>query len=425
MHFPKTIIFRYTYKWIRFSVFGIILLFLANCGSEQGSGQGSGQAVQQILNLEIVSTLITSDDNSLANISVAKITFETIFDYTAFVEINGKIFDAGTGKYHSAFLYDFNDQLEYTIHVTKDNNTIALYSSVIIHNFPSMFIYHGELDSYINYLVPVVIDIYEKFGDSEEVLNILLLGGIDYFNLFKKETIFSMQEKTSIELFESFNRWKLNNTNTLKAAWPFFSENEYEVVSVLNIVSYLWHFGNFERISRPGCVQVNELIKEDFADFLYQEYQGEDPIYWRTAVGMSDYLNSKIGCCTDHAFLTKVLLDEAGFETRRVTIPGHWLTEVLIGSSWYTVDASSGLMVNASTEAMLQGNKRMAYLFFTPYMDFESIDHYASAIYPWLPTLSIGTGIEGGIVDESEVYIILGYYDDPPFKNESEQIEGR
>jgi hypothetical protein len=122
--------------------------------------------------------------------------------------------------------------------------------------------------------------------------------------------------------------------------------------------------------------------------------------------------------------LTKALLEEAGFESRRVLLPWHWMTEVFIDSSWYTIDAMGGVMVNASTESMVEGIKRKVYLFFTPYMDFDSANYYASSLYPWFPTVSFESGFDGGITDKSQFQVITGYYDIPPWQNELSQING-
>jgi hypothetical protein len=375
--------------------------------------------------VKAVSTVIVSKDNSLPNITVGKITFETSSNCITSVEVNGKHHDSGTGTLHEAYIHDSGDRLEYTIHATTSGGIEIKQSEVLIGESSGMFAYHGELGAYLDYLVPVVISIREKFGNSGALLDVLLLGGIDYFSLFQKENVFSMEEATSKELYDSFNRWYEKKSSTLKSAWPFFSDDQLKAAFILNTVSYLWHFGNFERITATGCVQVNELINANSANFIYSEDEGEGLLYWRTAVGMADYLNSRIGCCTDHAFFTKALLEEAGFESRRVIIPGHELTEVSMDSSWYTIDASSGIMVSASTESMVQGAKRTVYLFFTPYMYFDSEDSYVSSFYPWFPTISMGAGIDGGILEESDIEVILGYCDDPPFRNELEQINGR
>lgn len=173
---------------------------------------------------------------------------------------------------------------------------------------------------------------------------------------------------------------------------------------------------------RSGCVQVNELIPEDDADCIYPDGK-QPPIFWKTAVGMSDYLNSTIGCCTDHAFLTKTLLEEAGFESRRVLIPWHWLTEVFMGSSWNTIDATGGLMINTSTESMVDGMYRKVYMFITPYMYFDSADHYSPLVYPAFPSKVAGLGLEeSDPLDKSLIHVILGYYNDPPYRNESALI---
>lgn len=413
---------------MRKSISGAVLVmtvfFLSNCGSWHAPEGNTGQPDQQIRSVQAVSTVIVSKDGSLPNITVGKITFETSNNCTTNVEVNGKHYDSGTGTLHVAYIYGTKDQLEYTIHASTNDGIESEYRAVLIGESSGMFAFHGELGTYLDYLVPVVINVYERFGNSSELLDVLILGGIDYLSLFQKPNIFSMEEATSKELYDSFNRWYEKNKTVLKSAWPFFSDNQLKAASILNTVSYLWHFGNFERVTRSGCVQVNELINADSADFIYSEYDGEPPLYWRTAVGMADFLNSRIGCCTDHAFFTKALLEEAGFDSRRVILPGHWVTEVSMDSSWYTVDASAGIMINASTESMVQGTKRTVYLFFTPYMYFDSEDHYAPTIYPWFPTISMGVGLEGGIVEESDFETILGYLDDPPFQNELEQING-
>jgi hypothetical protein len=429
MFFPATKSLSFKYKLIGGAVLPLALIFLANCGSGPTSNQAPEQIAvepgQEIRNLKSVATVIVSKDNSSPDITVGKITFETSSYCATSVEINGKYHDSGTGTSHVAYVYETKNPLEYTIHASTFDGIENKRSEVLIGESSTMFAYHGELGPYLDYLVPVVINIQERFGNSASLLDVILLGGIDYFSLFQKEKIFSLNESTSRELYDSFNLWYEKNRNVLKSAWPFFSESQLKAAAILNTVSYLWHFGNFERITRDGCAQVNELIDADSADFIYREYEGEAPLYWRTAVGMSDFLNSQIGCCIDHAFLTKALLEEAGFESRRVLIPGHWLAEVSMNSSWYTIDASFGTMINASTESMVQGTKRTVYLFFTPYMDFDSKDHYTPQVYPWGPTFSMAAGLDGGIDKESDFEVILGYYDDPPFANELEQINGR
>jgi hypothetical protein len=414
-----------TQKRIRNAVLAMVFIFLANCGSGQDSNQSREELGRQIYNVKAVSTVIISNDDSLPNITVAKITFETSDNCTTSVEISGKHYDSGKGTLHEAYIYDTLNPLEYTIHATTYDGIETKRSEALIGESSGMFAFYGELGPYLDYLVPVVINIQESFGNSAALLDIVLLGGIDYFSLFEKENIFSMEETTSRQVYDSLNRWYEKNRSALKSAWPFFSDEQLKAAFILNTVSYLWHFGNFERINREGCLQVNELIDADSADFIYREYEGEAPLYWRTAVGMADYLNSKIGCCTDHAFLTKALLEEAGFESRRVLIPGHWLTEVSVDSSWYTIDASFGTMINASTESMVQGTKRTVYIFFTPYMDFDSKDYYSPNVYAWGPTVSMAAGLDGGILEETDFEIITGYYDYSPFNNELEQINGR
>jgi hypothetical protein len=368
---------------------------------------------QQIQDVKTVSTVIVSNDVSIPNITVGKITFETSSTCSTSVEVNGKFHDAGTGVWHEAYIYGSSLKLAYTIHATTRDGIKSHRSEVLIGDTSMRFTYQGEINGYLDYLVPVVINICETYPTRGDLIDVVLLGGIDYFSLFQKENVFSMQEKTIRELYDSFSRWYEKNRSVLKSAWPLFSDDQLKVASILNAVSYLWHYGNFNLIYRVGCAQVNELISEDSGDFIYPDGR-MPPIYFKRFVGMTDYLNSKIGCCTDHAFLTKALLEQAGFESRRVVIGiAHITTEVFIDSSWYNIDATGGLLVNASIESMIEGIQRKVYLFFTPYMYFDSPAHYASIEYPWFPTFVMGAGFEegGGAMYKSQLRVIVGYDD--------------
>ena len=429
-------------KWIRSAglamlfIFLTQLVFISTSSAANAADRSISQIISlllldstdqtdlQILDVKAVSTVIISNEVFLPNITVGKITFKTTLECYTSVEINGKHHDAGKGFWHEAYIYGTTKQPVYTIHAITFDGIRSQQSKVLIGDTSMRFTYQGEISAYLDYLAPVVISLYEAFPNYRAVINVMLLGGIDYFSLFQKENVFPLQEKTIWELYNSFSRWYEKNRSVLKSAWPLFSEAQIKVAGILNAVSYLWHLGNFNMIDRSGCVQANELITEDSADFLYPDGL-EPPLYWRTAVGMAGFVNSKIGCCTDHAFLTKALLEWAGFKSRRVALPHHWLTEVFIDSSWYTIDASAGVMVNATTESMVDGVNRTGYLFFTPYMYYISADHYASRYYPWFPMVSMGSGLEDGFADKSQIQVILGYYDNPPWHNEIEQLNGR
>ncbi|PKN89351.1 MAG: hypothetical protein CVU51_00765 [Deltaproteobacteria bacterium HGW-Deltaproteobacteria-1] len=386
-----------------------------------GTTQNYTVTVTETLNVKDVSVVIVSRANTLPDIIVGKITFETGADCTTSVEINGTHLDAGKGFVHKAYIYGTTESLTYTVHATTTEGINIQQTKVLTSDNSNIFSYQGNIDDYIKYLIPVVIHIYETYPTREDFIDVMLPGGVNYFSLFQKENIFSMKEATIRELYNSINIWHENNKANLKSAWPFFSDAELKAVSILNAVSYLWHYGNFNMISRAGCVQVNELITEDSADYIYADGK-TPPIYWKTAVGMTDYLNSKIGCCTDHAFLTKALLEEAGFNSRRVYIGvAHVMTEVLIDSSWRTIDATAGLMVNTSMASMIEKTPRKTYLFFTPYMYFDSPLFFSLPLYPSFPSYIIGTGFEegGGATDISQINIFLGYY-----TTETDQLNG-
>jgi hypothetical protein len=396
---------------------------MVGCNSQ--SQEKATTSFLEINNVKTVATMIVSNDESLSNIAIGKITFQTNTNCTTSVEVNGKHYYSGEGTLHQAYINGTVNRIEYTIHAKTDNGIGVSKNEVLICDYSEMFFFYGNLNKYLDYLIPVVISIYENLSESKELLKVILIGGIDYFSLFEKDNIFTMRESTSKEVYDSLMRWYEKNIDVLKSAWPFFSDNQIKVASIMNIVSHLWHFGNFERITRTGCVQVNEMIDADSADYIFAEYEGESPLYWKTAVGMADFINSVIGCCTDHAFLSKAILEEAGFESVRVETPVHWLTEVSIDSIWHTVDASAGILVNASMDTMCQGTKRTAYLFLTPYMYFDSEEHFAASFYPQFANFTMSTGLKGGYVKQSEIQIIDGYRDDPPYANELEQINGR
>jgi hypothetical protein len=105
----------------------------------------------------------------------------------------------------------------------------------------------------------------------------------------------------------------------------------------MNVVSGLWSFGNQTEITKEGSVFCNEQ----------NDWHAPPP-------SVRVYLASKIGCCTDHAYLTKSLLDHEGIENRLTAIPGHVFNEARLGPNWCVVDATTNLFMEMSWEDLYE-----------------------------------------------------------------------
>ncbi len=338
---------------------------------------------------------ITASDVSSSNIRLANISFNTQSNVSVSLLIGDQEYRS-EGTVHT-FAVTIPDQLStYTINIEDANeHTSTITKDIEVKQSCNMFSYVGDISPHLPILIPILQDILDNLGDYCESLDIYLFGGIDYEKYFNKQSIFSLEEATAEEMFDSLYDYYLLHKEELMEHWPVLTEDELLVIYILNVVNRLWHFGNFIYPHAPGCVRVNETITAEEGDFIFDYADDGTPIYFKYASDMTDYLNSNIGCCTDHAYITKLLLDEGGYIARRLVSPGHWFAEALIGDDWYTLDASFGVLVKSSIEEMKVEKKRTAYVFVSPYM----VEKHP-LIYPEYTKYTISLGLELPITDE-------------------------
>jgi hypothetical protein len=117
-------------------------------------------------------------------------------------------------------------------------------------------------------------------------------------------------------------------------------EQKMKTLYIMNFVSGFWAFGNGLDPNKPGSVFLNEQNG------------------WQAPPeSIHTYVDARIGCCTDYAFLAKYLLDREGIENRLTSIPGHIFNEVRLNGRWCIADATVNLFVESSWEE-LHGRKK-------------------------------------------------------------------
>lgn len=109
-------------------------------------------------------------------------------------------------------------------------------------------------------------------------------------------------------------------------------------LTALQIVSGLWHYGNYKNPLAPGCVAINETLASP-----------------RTGLTVTDYLSSGIGCCTDYAAMLGAALQAEGLEHRIVELPTHVFNEVKIDGIWWTLDANINVAYKNSWDHVVDG----------------------------------------------------------------------
>jgi Transglutaminase-like superfamily len=116
------------------------------------------------------------------------------------------------------------------------------------------------------------------------------------------------------------------------------SEQARFALSALQIVSGLWHYGNFDNLQAPGCVAINELLSAP-----------------KKRLSFGDYLASDIGCCTDYTVILGSTLTAAGIPTRAVTTATHAFDEAYFDGRWWTLDANIGVAYDAPWDQVTDG----------------------------------------------------------------------
>ena len=108
-------------------------------------------------------------------------------------------------------------------------------------------------------------------------------------------------------------------------------------VYLMGFVSQAWAYGNIMAPSESGCVFNNEHDRSGFAKKNF-----------------SDYLGSKIGCCTYYAYFLKALLDQFKIENKLVLIRGHIFNEILIAGKSFVLDANINALYTISWKDIVE-----------------------------------------------------------------------
>lgn len=157
---------------------------------------------------------------------------------------------------------------------------------------------------------------------SKEKRNELRHGNLKTFAEFHK-LVMSEYARRSPDLPRCFPRGHVN------------SEEKLKCVFIMNYVADLWSFGNRLEPDKPGDALRNEQNNFEAA-----------------APSVRAYLEAKIGCCADWAYMCKFLLDCEGFENRLTTVGGHVFNEVRLDGRWNILDATVNIFVETSWEEL-------------------------------------------------------------------------
>ncbi|MBT4888998.1 MAG: hypothetical protein HON65_05550 [Rhodospirillales bacterium] len=178
------------------------------------------------------------------------------------------------------------------------------------------------------------------------------LPTVDYDLIFDK----SVLDPDTINSFDDFYRAVDKNFNkyqdVLKTRWAIKDRDYLRSLFYLNTVSGLFSFGNAIDVDGPGCAVSNEET-----GYLPRDQEN---------LGVRFYLDSKIGCCTDYAYLLKYLLDRSEIESRILVIPvhGHVFNEVNINGKWHALDANIGAFYQQSWNDIVGGAEPFEVILF-------------------------------------------------------------
>ncbi|RIY41605.1 transglutaminase-like domain-containing protein [Neopusillimonas maritima] len=117
-------------------------------------------------------------------------------------------------------------------------------------------------------------------------------------------------------------------------------------LTAMQVISGLWHYGNFTNKESPGCVLNNELLGQ------------------RDNLSIREYLATPIGCCTDYTTLLAAVLEHNGYQGRVIVTSTHNFNEVKLNNSWWTLDANLGIAYSAPWDVVVDGKSDVdAYKF--------------------------------------------------------------
>ncbi len=176
-----------------------------------------------------------------------------------------------------------------------------------------------------------------QYTDFDE-LKIVALPDIDYGRIFSKSKL----RQARIESYGDFHAFAESRYETTRdsiaSAWDLNDEQLTISFFYVNLVSRMWGFGNpsSENSQRSGCVASNEMT--GFQTIEYPTIQ--------------TYVQSDIGCCTDHSHLMAFLLTRSGITNRRISAGFHTFNEALIDNRWVVLDATHNSAIKGSWETI-------------------------------------------------------------------------
>jgi len=170
-----------------------------------------------------------------------------------------------------------------------------------------------------------------------ERLEIVNLPSVNYDEIFSKQPLIKANIDSPEKLYEFCHDQFKERKEYLQRVWGIQDQKKLEALFYLNLVSHLWGLGNADPHSNSsGCVANNEEI-----GFRTVE-----------APSIRFYLESNIGCCSDHAYILKMLLDRAGIPNRRVVTWVHVFNEARFSDGWLTLDATTAMVFHGDWEAI-------------------------------------------------------------------------
>jgi hypothetical protein len=150
----------------------------------------------------------------------------------------------------------------------------------------------------------------------------------------------------SIKSFDELHAWIANEYRqrqpNLKKELGVDDENRLKTVFFMHFLADLWSFGNKVATDKPGSVLANE------------ENDWQPP----PQISAQTFIQARIGCCADIAYVFKALLDREKIPNRLTAIPGHVFNEVELDGKWWIADGSTNILVECGWNELFQNAMR-------------------------------------------------------------------
>lgn len=132
--------------------------------------------------------------------------------------------------------------------------------------------------------------------------------------------------------FESFHRYVSAlwmEAEGEARSWDIESRTVRRIAFYAMVVGTLFEYGNKDAPELLGCSYHNEVLG--------------GPVTYRQS--QRQFLNSKIGCCNDYAYLMMILMDFEGIQNQMLVGAGHIWNEFVVDGQKYNVDANTGYVM--------------------------------------------------------------------------------